>query len=209
MPEQLTLEGVFEDVYSRRHWPSTHPSGPGSLPSATRQLKTYLTGLIQLHCKGEAVLFAGCGLWSWQHDVYTACPEASSFEAVEIVSDVVKKNREQYVDYESEYDLNFHCADLTENLKDFLPKVNVVICKDVLQHLNNKRAIAVVHNILQLKPKVFITSSDVDPLLPTNESRTWDGIGYVPENLTIEPFNLKVKDKIKLDQKWYYSWEVE
>jgi len=204
--EQGILQGVFSEVYSKRYWPGPHPSGPGSTLEATRQLRNYLSGYLRNNAGDVTeVLFAGCGVWEWQMRINFG--GLYRVVGVDIVPKVIQENKRLF-GAKTTYLFDFRCLDIT---KDALPvhAKCVIFCKDVFQHLNNILVSKALAQFSLTSAHTLITSSDSHPLPPTNESRTWVGVGYCPENLMLEPFNLEPPfDVVKLDEKWYYFWKL-
>ena len=90
-----------------------------------------------------------------------------------------------------------------------IQKVDLIICKDVMIHMNNDHALEILNNIRKSRPGyLFITTYDID----SNMTRTaiknffYTNSNYMPLNIELEPFNITgALCKIKLDGNKYFN----
>jgi len=172
---QLRTECVFNNIYSENFWNSYEShSGPGSHIFSTRKIRKKLPILWKKY-NIESVLDIPCGDYNWMKEVNKT---GVDYIGGDIVVAIVENNNKNY----STENVRFEVLDIT---KDKLPKVDMIFCKDCLQHLsyeNIKRAL------------VNIKKSGAKYLFTTSYPRTWknwdilDG-DYRALNLRKPPFN--------------------
>ncbi|GHU02717.1 hypothetical protein FACS1894147_05220 [Spirochaetia bacterium] len=125
----------------------------------------------------------------------------------DIVSEIIENNIQQY----QTYDVSFKEIDI---IKDNLPMVDMIFCKDFLQHLSHENIFKVIHNFKKSNSKYLLTTTY--PLTWYN----WDIFDgdYRPLNLRIKPFNFpapilkthetSIKYKMEKD-KYMYLYKLE
>merc|ERR1711879_340528 len=121
------LTKVFSNIYKNNVWgngKNRPTSGGGSSPGATLQYRLYLHALLtNKHIK--SVVDVGCGDWAFSRLIDWSGVDYKGFDLVE---NVIVKDKEQY---EAP---NIHFA--VGNALEELPKADLLIIKDVLQHLS-------------------------------------------------------------------------
>jgi len=123
-------------------------------------------------------------------------PQCRSYIACDIVAQVVAYNRERFKDL----DVDFRVLDIS---KDDLPGAEVVFIRQVLQHLSNKMITQVVAK-LPSKYSYLVLTEHVPAVLSFRQNLdkpVGSGIRLEIESgvvLTSPPFNLKVKDTLRL-----------
>jgi len=166
---------VFSDIYNTDFWNSKESkSGGGSTQEATKAIREQLPYIIS-QFSIRSMLDAPCGDYNWMRNVNREC----DYIGGDIVKDIIEKNNKLY----SSDKVKFIQIDITS---DELPEVDLVFCKDCLQHLSNESIRKALNNIKRSGSKY---------LLVTSYSKTWknhdiyDG-DYRPLNLLIKPFCL-------------------
>ena len=177
---------------------------PGSSCNATVELRCWLP----LFCRAvsaHTLLDYGCGARGW----FNGCDiRPTRYVGVDVDEDTISYNKTVYPAIE------FHHL---EGSGHDVPQADVVFCKDVFQHLPNDDVISTLEAICETRARFLITSLDSYPPPPTNESRNFqsevgvcDGNGYIPENLSIEPFLLtNLVGTVILDNKFYQVWDLD
>jgi hypothetical protein len=165
---------VFEDIYERNLWGFN--SGHGSLPSATKGYREYLQKFLELN-NIKSVVDYGCG--DWQFSQYMDWSNID-YLGLEAVNNLVILNTQKF----GSPNIKFKVS-LDDPIK--LPKADLLIVKDVLQHFSNEDINKFIKNILPKFSFALITN-DVTPvhLLNTNISTG----GVRPLDLRKPPFNL-------------------
>lgn len=126
-PPSQELMRVFNDLYNKGHWGRDAEGrcncGPGSSLEATKDYRAFVEEFMRRH-EVRSVVDAGCGDWTfssamdWSH---------VSYLGVDIASDVVDTLKKKY----SRPNVSFMVGDIT----DELPAADLLLCKDVLEHL--------------------------------------------------------------------------
>jgi hypothetical protein len=166
---------VFTDIYRTNLWGSEESrSGGGSDLEATTEIRKQLPVIIAKYSI-KSMLDVPCGDYNWMKEV----PKTCTYIGGDIVADIIKKNQELY----SSEKVRFECIDIT---KDSLPAVDLIFCKDCLQHLSDKKVKDALLNFKKSGSKYLLT---------TSYPKTWknydilDG-DYRPLNLQKHPFDL-------------------
>lgn len=135
------LVQTFNGIYSRGDWAKDPEgkgtSGSGSTLDVTREYRAYIEEFIKKH-HVKSVVDAGCGDWefssatNWNHARYLG---------VDISTDVIDLVKKKY----QKEGVSFVVGDVTESL----PSADLLLCKDVLQHLPNRLIIKFIKNNLK------------------------------------------------------------
>ncbi len=116
------MSTVFETIYAENQW--GHGSGEGSLPKYTRGYAEYLETFLDE--KGiQSVVDMGCGDWQFSKDIAWG---QASYHGFDVVPSVVEANQQAHA--RDGVDFTLYSGDPSE-----LPAADLLIVKDVLQHL--------------------------------------------------------------------------
>jgi SAM-dependent methyltransferase len=133
---QSPLTRTFNRIYSEGVWgrdvAGKGTSGSGSTLEITRDYRAYLEDFIRKH-RVRSIVDAGCGDWSFSSAIDWG---GASYRGVDIASDVIEINRRKY----EKRGVTFQVGDITAEL----PGADLLISKDVLQHLPD----ALVHRFI-------------------------------------------------------------
>ena len=173
------LMATFNGIYASGKWDRDSSgkgtSGPGSTVEITREYRAYVEGFIKNHGV-KSVVDAGCGDWSFSRVMDWS---GASYLGIDISSDVIKDVRQKY----EKGSIRFEVGDVTEDL----PSADLLLCKDVLQHLPNELIRKFIKNNLRKgKYKWVILTNDRGPEnrdIKAGEHRTID--------LGAPPFDVK------------------
>lgn len=167
---------VFKEIYHTNLWNSDESkSGEGSTLEATVTIRKHIPLIIEKYGI-KTMLDSPCGDFNWMKEVPLSC----NYLGGDIVNDIVEVNQRLYAGPK----VNFQRIDLS---KDALPKVDLIFCKDCLQHLSDATVKLVLNNFKKSGSKY---------LLVTSYPKTWrnydiyDG-DYRPLNLMIAPYNFR------------------
>jgi SAM-dependent methyltransferase len=167
------LGDTFNRIYAEGRWGTDRTgrgtSGSGSTLEITGEYRAYLEDFIRTHGV-RSVVDAGCGDWGFSSAIDWG---GASYLGIDIASDVIDAVREKH-----ETDrIRFQVGDITEDL----PAADLLISKDVLQHLSNDLVQKFVRN--NLRPGKYKWA------ILTNDRGTGS-----PTNLDIEPGGYRVID---------------
>jgi Methyltransferase domain len=175
---------IFHSIYRNNSWDDVATvSGIGSSISATEMLRSELPVVVQ-QLQIKSLLDIPCGDFFWMRDAHL---ELDEYIGADIVAELVDKNRKHYPDAGE-----FICLDL---LKDALPSVDAVFCRDCLVHLSLRDVRRALRNIKDSAASYLMTTTfpectkNIDTVAPY----------WRPLNFEIAPFNfpkplLRIKD---------------
>lgn len=172
---RLSSEKVFDDIYEHDKW--GFGSGHGSLPAATKSYRFFLQNFLTNNDIKSVVDF-GCG--DWQFSKYINWDNVD-YLGLETVSSLVEGNQEKY----SKANIRF-----AKSPNDFskIPKADLLIVKDVLQHLESEQIKDFANKVLRNFHYALITNNVIPDTHLNIEIKT--GL-FRPLDLRKPPFSLK------------------
>ena len=167
---------VFSKIYKEDLW-----HGGSGAGSKLENVKEYVEILQKYIDKPEikTVLDLGCGDWQFSKFLDLS---SVSYLGVDVVESVIESNSTSY----SASNIKFISRDITTYE---LPKVDLIICKDVLQHLCNKDVVTTLVKIIT-SSKFSLITNDFNP--KNTENKDIDNGDYRCLDLTLSPFYLDV-----------------
>ncbi len=176
---QHPLTSTFNRIYTEGTWgkdvAGKGTSGTGSTLEITREYRAYVEDFMKKHSV-KSVVDAGCGDWSFSRAIDWG---GASYLGVDIASDVIARLRNQH----EEGQIKFQVGDIT----DELPAADLLISKDVLQHLSNALVRKFIRNNLRKgKYKWVILTNDRG-----SENRDIANGGYRAIDLSSPPFEVR------------------
>ncbi len=176
--ENKALQQRFSTIYATSEW--GQGSGEGSLPVHTRGYAGFIEGFIQQN-NINSILDVGCGDWQFSRFIDWG---KRDYQGVDVVPAVIKANRQNF----ARDNVRFELYDGDFSL---LPGADLLIIKDVLQHLSANK-IQQFLEILPRYPFALITNC-INPAGNTDNGDIPDGeFRYL--DLTLAPFNLKAEE---------------
>jgi SAM-dependent methyltransferase len=178
---QASLTDTFNRIYSEgtfgRDATGSGTSGSGSTLEITRQYRAYVEDFIRKHAV-RSVVDAGSGDWSFSSAIEWG---EATYLGIDIASDVIDAVREKH-----ETDrITFQVGDITEDL----PAADLLISKDVLQHLSNELILKFIRNNLRTgKYKWAILTNDRNS---SGQNPNISTGGYRTIDLAAPPFEVK------------------
>lgn len=146
MVDYQQLSTTFTKIYDEDIW--TGGSGPGSRPENTIDYRNILINIIKKY-NIKNVLDYGCGDWQFSHLI--AWNEiVDSYIGVDVVDSVIQNNIKTYETGKIKFfkiDNNFD-----------IPNVDLIICKDVFQHLPNEVVFKILNDMKQRSKYMLITN---------------------------------------------------
>jgi 2-polyprenyl-3-methyl-5-hydroxy-6-metoxy-1,4-benzoquinol methylase len=167
---------VFSKIYKEDLW-----HGGSGVGSKLENVKEYVEILQKYIDKPEikTVLDLGCGDWQFSKFLDLS---SVSYLGLDVVESVIESNSTSY----SASNIKFISRDITTYE---LPKVDLIICKDVLQHLCNKDVVTTLVKIIT-SSKFSLITNDFNP--ENTENKDIDNGDYRCLDLTLSPFYLDV-----------------
>jgi SAM-dependent methyltransferase len=176
------ISSVFTGIYKNAVWGTNENgkghSGNGSTAKNTKPYRNYLTEFMkENHVK--SVVDIGCGDWEFSQLIDW---RGINYTGFDVVKDVIEHNNKTHS--------NSHVKFVNDNfLTADLPEADLLICKDVFQHLSNDEILAFMPKLKKFKHCLF--TNDTNPLTDTCENHNIRIGGYRPLDLTEAPFNIK------------------
>ena len=176
---QQQLTETFNRIYTEGTWgkdvAGKGTSGSGSTLEITGEYRAYVEAFIKKHGV-KSVVDAGCGDWSFSSAIDWG---DASYLGIDIASDVIAAVRNKH----EKGRIKFQVGDIT----DELPAADLLISKDVLQHLSNELVHKFISNNLRKgKYKWVILTNDRG-----SENREIASGGYRAIDLAAPPFEVR------------------
>ena len=177
-PSQLT--NTFNRIYAKGEWArdvtGRGTSGTGSTLEITREYRAYVEDFVRKHAV-TSVVDAGCGDWGFSRAIDWG---DASYLGVDIASDVIEAVRTRHETGR----IRFQVGDITEEL----PAADLLISKDVPQHLSNELVHKFIRNNLRKgKYKWVILTNDRGD----SQNQDIQSGGYRTIDLAAPPFDVK------------------
>jgi hypothetical protein len=165
------MERIFSELVNNRLWGSHEtPCGPGSTFESCKPIIDRLPKWIRDHGIRK-IADLGCGDWNWMKHIDLSTVE---YDGYDVVESLILKNIELY----SKDSIRFHKADL---LDVQIPKVDLVILKDVLVHLVNHISERILQKVKESKSRLLAATTGISF---ANEHRLIKEIGgFAPINM--------------------------
>jgi|CXWL01.1.fsa_nt_gi SAM-dependent methyltransferase len=170
------VRAAFSQHYVRRDWlePET-VSGRGSSLERTAGIRAQLPALFSELGVGS-VLDAGCGDFNWFRTLEVAL---ESYLGVEVVEELVAANQARY----GSASRRFATLDV---IRDPLPTVDLILCRDCLVHLKSRQVISALRNFRRSGSQYLLATTFTGPH-PNDDIPLG---GWRPINLARAPFEL-------------------
>ncbi|MBA3722549.1 MAG: methyltransferase domain-containing protein [Parachlamydiaceae bacterium] len=178
-----TTEEVFNDIYKNKSWGKNSSgegfSGTGSTLKNTVEYRQFLADFFTAY-NIKSVVDAGCGDWTFSQEINWS---GINYKGYDLVKFVIEKNRANF----GSENIKFFHQDATKTNK--LPAADLLICKDVLQHLPLEDISVFLQNLKQFK--FCLITNDIDPKTGTSTNPQIKPGSYRTLDLTQPPFLLK------------------
>jgi SAM-dependent methyltransferase len=168
-------KSIFSVIHDRQMWGGESRSGAGSSFEETLTVQQELPKLVR-EIGVRSVLDAACGDYYWMKEVNL---DVDHYVGVDIVPEMIARNQAMY----GSDKVSFMCADIKN---DVLPKVDLIICRDVLVHLSFKDGKRAIDNFRRSGSKYLLTTSY--PGLLTRNRNIFTGM-WRPIDLRLPPYS--------------------
>lgn len=145
------LQSVFQQIYRNNDWGSSGKvySGVGSDPDKCSDYINFICHYI-IRNKFRTVLDIGCGDFRVGAEIARRCPD-TMFVAMDLVYEVIAVNKRTYSNLTN---VHFGVINLVEQVP--VADGDLVIVKDVLQHLSNQSIIKAISNISRYREIILV-----------------------------------------------------
>lgn len=187
-------EQRFTQLYREAKWGLNEKgegfSGAGSTVREAAPYMKFLQDFIKKN-KIKTILDVGCGDWTFsQHMDWNG----AKYTGIDIVRSVIEKNKAKF----SSSKVKFLHSD---GMEIDLPKADLLICKDVLQHLPNHEIFKFLKQIGKFKHCLITNDVEADTKSSDN-SEKWDLTYGRKLDLTQDPFKLKGQKAFTYTSGW-------
>lgn len=167
----------FAEIYAKNEW--LYGSGEGSLATHTKGYRRFLQSFLeQKHISSVADM--GCGDWQFSQLINWS---GIRYQGYDVVPSVISSNQEKF----SKDNISFT---LYSGNPAELPTADLLIAKDVLQHLPNQTILDFLP--ILSKYKYALLTNCINPKGETNNIDIEAG-GFRYLDLRLTPFNLKAR----------------
>jgi SAM-dependent methyltransferase len=187
---------AMEQIYDQNLWggyKNEFYSGSGSHnPKIVQPYLDVVINFLKSFQDPITVLDLGCGDFNVGRQLL-AFPK--KYIAVDIAENVINYNKAKY----AHNNLEFQCLDIS---KDKLPKGDVVILRQVLQHVSNKEVHSVLNKLKQYKYVILTEHLPNQEFVPNKDIISGQGIRIKNQSgliITKKPFNFKYKKQQELE----------
>ena len=175
---------VFSRLYEKGEWGKTSEglgtSGEGSSCEYVRVYVEFLRHFLEKN-QIKSVVDLGCGDWEFSRLLNWT---NINYIGIDVVSSVIEKNNWRF----ASRNISFIEADATSFV---LPQADLLICKEVLQHLPFRDIDKIVEQFPKFKYCIIV--NDIDPQTLTCRNKDIPRGHYRLLDLTRPPFHIKAK----------------
>lgn len=180
------VEERFSRIYSKGVWNKNQrhvpKSGPGSSLQATKEVRTVISNVIQ-ELGVRSMADVSCGDMTWMPSVEL---HGAKYFGYDIVDSVIRSNRQRFKTERPDFTFSRLNA-----IRQMIPQsVDLIFCRQALQHLRPNETIQALKNFVNSGSKYLLTTTY--PWAKRNSERPYQhGLDYfIPLNLNDHPFNL-------------------
>jgi SAM-dependent methyltransferase len=173
------IQEKFTKIYKENSWQDG--SGPGSTPNTTTEYRNFLEFIID-DLKIKKVLDYGCGDWQFSN-LINWDSAINSYIGADIVSHIIFENQKHYQTTKIKF------QHIDDNWT--MPEVDLIICKDVLQHLSDNLVSELLKKFQEKSKFILITNDFIDKNNRTLTNSNCSTGGWRPLDLEKSPWDLK------------------
>lgn len=186
---------AMEQIYAQNLWGGNKDefySGLGSHnPIIVKPYIEVVINFLKSFQESITVLDLGCGDFNIGKQIL---PYAKKYIAVDIAENVINYNKSKFI----QENLEFLCLDIA---KDALPEADVVIIRQVLQHLSNREVKMILSKLNAFKYILLTEHLPLSKFEPNKDIISGQGIRLKKQSglcIIEEPFNFKCEKESEL-----------
>lgn len=149
--DSMDTESVFTQIYKKNYWGGYSRSGPGSDLDQTRKIIKEIPRVLK-HFGVKSILDVPCGDFNWQKHADFGFVD---YVGADIVGHIVQRNNKMY----SNSKRKFVKLDIR---RDKLPCCDLILCRDLFQHLSFEDIWKAISNIKSSGCKYLLASSQIN-----------------------------------------------
>jgi hypothetical protein len=172
--EKLSLRNAFEQIYSSGGWVRSG-SGPGSSSANTIEYRAFVSRFIEANGI-RTITDLGCGDWQFSRFLDWSGLE---YLGLDVVPEIVENNRNLFGQANVQFEMFIS--------PDALPGGDLLLSKEVLQHLPNSTIIEYL-NAIRRKYRFALLTNTIVPISHVNVDINLGG--YRPLRLQNPPFSI-------------------
>lgn len=186
------VEDIFTTIYKTNSWLSKESvSGPGSELRVTRRMIRELSALLK-RFGITSIADAPCGDCNWMRHVDIG---SCTYIGIDIVEDLIERNKSLFGSTREFKHLNL--------IDDIIPKVDLIICRDMLAHLTDEQIFKVLQNFKASGSKYLLVTTNYATQSNTYIDRAGD---WRKLNLETAPFHFPRPLAI-IEEDVPFTWE--
>ena len=200
------ITNIFNRIYEKKLWSIKDDplSGEGSSLTATKETVKILDGVIKKY-NIKSMYDSACGDMTWMPIVLKNNPGLKYIggDVSEYIININKK-REDLKEYE------FRVIDFTKDNISNIPNVDLILCRDVLQHLDIKRVMNGLNNFSNSGSKFLLATNYLKTTKENSGKKIMTGYTNL-RNLYHPPINLEEALECydeKFDNKYLCLWKL-
>jgi len=188
---------VMEQIYDQSLWGGKEfdfYSGIGSHdPMIVNIYVKTVTNFLKSHDHKMTICDIGCGDFNIGQHIFKY---SKKYFAIDIVEELIERNKIKF----KTKNLEFLCLDIANEV---LPKADVIIIRQVLQHLSNNEIQQILNRLKTCKYIILTEHLPVGDFIPNTNKIASQGIRLKQQSgvdILSAPFNFKVKKEDVLNQ---------
>jgi 2-polyprenyl-3-methyl-5-hydroxy-6-metoxy-1,4-benzoquinol methylase len=142
---------AFEDIYEEGYWGTDVKSGAGSTLEATKVTRQIISKVVQ-DFNITSIVDVACGDFTWMPVVLSELDGQVNYIGCDIVESLATGHQQKYPQYEFQY-LDF--------VEGEIPQGDLILCRDVLQHLPVKDIKRALKNISNSGAKYLLATTHI------------------------------------------------
>ncbi len=179
------LKKVFDNIYDKKIWTAEgNGSGSGSEPRNTLNTIKVLVKII-MENNIKVMIDSPCGSCKWTRLLLEELKNNNikiKYYGFDIADEPIANANKELDSLKSYHDIEIKLGDLTNMT---FPKADLLLCRDVLQHLSYDNIFKIINNFSKADVKMFLLGAYI-----SCDNRNITNGDYFPINLAIEPFNM-------------------
>lgn len=180
---------IFTNIYKYNLW--GFGSGTGSLKFNNQPYIDFLNNFLKTHPEIKNIVDLGCGDWQLQQHINLKNKE---YLGIDIVDKVILANKKKF----EKNNIRFKCRNF---LEEDIPESDLLIIKDVLQHLSDENIQKFFNILKNTKYKYILVTNDISKF-NLNFIDIPDGM-YKPIDITRKPYSFNAELKLEYYEKLY------